>query len=194
MSLVKTELIFPTPVWINELNYDCNDIMSFVEQLTNSSESVVHSNYGGFQSSAFIKDNLPDVFKDIKSKIDDSVKHIYSENSLPKLELDNLWINVNPPGTYNIIHNHPGAIISGVYYIDVPEENMGNIRFYREDEATYYIPDDYVGSSSFTGLSVEYKSQTGMLLLFPAWLKHSVQGNMSTKNRVSMSFNYGVKK
>ena len=61
MSLVKTELIFPTPVWINELDYNCTDIMSFVEELTNSSESVVHSNYGGFQSSGFTNDNLPNM-------------------------------------------------------------------------------------------------------------------------------------
>lgn len=192
MSELTTELVFPTPVWIKELNHDNKDIMALVEDLTDNAESVVHSNYGGFQSSAFSKDNLPKVFDKFKVEVDNLIKTISIGNGLPKLDLNNLWINVNPPGTYNIIHNHPGSVISGVYYIDVPEENMGNIRFYRDDDASYYIPPQSVGSNPFTGLSVEYKAQTGILLLFPSWLKHSVQGNMGNKNRISMSFNYGV--
>ena len=193
MSL-EAEQIFPTPVWIKELNQDSSDIMPFVESLTATAESVTHSNYGGFQSHAFCASELPEVFNNFRLEVDKLVTQIHIETGLPELTLDNLWVNVNPPGTYNMIHNHPGAIISGVYYIDVPEDNMGNIRFYRDDDAGYYIPDESVGNTTFTGLSVEYKAQTGILLLFPSWLKHSVQGNMGTQNRVSMSFNYGVNK
>ena len=35
-------------------------------------------------------------------------------------------------GDYNTVHNHRGSILSGVFYIDVPDENMGNINFFKD--------------------------------------------------------------
>jgi hypothetical protein len=32
------------------------------------------------------------------------------------------------------------------------------------------------------------------MYVFPSWLKHSVQPNKTDKDRISISFNYGVKK
>ena len=40
-----------------------------------------------------------------------------------------------------IIHHHRDSILSGVYYIDVSDENMGDIPFEREDDAEYFHPD-----------------------------------------------------
>lgn len=191
-STLTADTLFPNKVWWKELSYDSSELITYIQQLSTYDQGSVHSNYGGWQSPPIDTSTLPEGFAQLKLDIDSAVKEICNEVSLPELYLDNLWFNVNPPGTYNIIHTHPGSVLSGVYYIDVPAENMGNIRFYREDAAEYYIPSDSVGSSNFTGLSVEYPPRTKMLLLFPGWLKHSVQGNMSNENRISMAFNYGV--
>ena len=192
-SELTADILFPNKVWRAELNYDNSDLISCIQQMSSCSESAIHSNYGGWQSPSIDIDTLPHSFIKLKLEIDDQIKKVCDDTSLPSLSLDNLWFNVNPPGTYNIIHTHPHSVISGVYYIDAPEENMGNIRFYRDDAAEYYMPDNCTANNSFTALSVEYPPKAGILLLFPSWLKHSVQGNMSNKNRVSMSFNYGVK-
>ena len=34
------------------------------------------------------------------------------------------------------------------------------------------------------------KKEAGLLLLFPSWLKHNVVGNLSQKERYSLSFNF----
>ena len=184
-----SDLLFPTVVWRKELNYNNTVLKEYVNDLMKASDGRKISNYGGWQSDPLIG-NFPCKFKDLQLLIDKCITEISNSINFPTMKLDNLWFNVNTPGTYNIIHNHPGAIISGVYYIDVPEDNMGNIEFYRSDDSSYYLngnSETFFGSDRFI-----YKSITGVLLLFPSWLKHSVQGNLSKQNRISMSFNYNL--
>ena len=47
--------------------------------------------------------------------------------------------------------------------------------------------------NNFTSQKATYTPEVGKLLIFPGWLKHSVQGSRSQGERVSMSFNYGVR-
>ncbi len=110
---------------------------------------------------------------------------------IPTPRLGNVWFNINTPGSYNQIHNHNGALFSGVYYIDVPDENSGNIEFHRNDEAEYYLQQILTPGHLFASTKLVYPSKTNTLYIFPAWLKHSVQGNKSNKDRISVSFNYG---
>ena len=71
-------------------------------------------------------------------------------------------------------------------------KNMGNIEFYRDDDSQYYLPplESYNG---FTKQKHVIEPEAGMLLLFPGWVKHAVQGNRTNRDRVSISFNYGVR-
>ena len=103
-----------------------------------------------------------------------------------------MWFNVNGFGAYNTIHNHQDAILSGVFYVDVPVKDMGNIEFYRDDDSQYYLPplESYNG---FTKQKHVVEPESGMLLLFPGWVRHAVQGNRTNRDRVSISFNYGVR-
>jgi uncharacterized protein (TIGR02466 family) len=66
---------------------------------------------------------------------------------------------------------------------------MGSIEFHRSDEAQYYIPDNLDRYTQFTSHKATYHPVTGMLLIFPSWLKHFVHSNQSEQARISMSFN-----
>ena len=48
---------------------------------------------------------------------------------MKNLEIQNLWININVPGSYNELHNHVGSVLSGVYYVDA-SEGQGNIQYH----------------------------------------------------------------
>lgn len=184
---LTSDVLFPTIVWRKELNYDNTDIKDYVNNLMLSDNGAIKSNYGGWQSKQ-ITHSLPKELSGLTGQITNVVNEIcYYANLLP-LNLDNLWFNVNTPGTYNTIHNHPDSVLSGVYYIDVPEASMGDIEFYRADDSEYYLLDQE--NTAFGSQRCIYKATTGVLLIFPSWLKHSVQGNFSKKNRISMSFNY----
>ncbi len=79
--------------------------------------------------------------------------------------------------TYMVRHDESWTMVSylnglsGVYYIDVPDDNMGDIVF-----------DDR-----------RIAPKTNTLLLFSNNVYHTVEPNQSDKNRISIAFNYGDK-
>jgi uncharacterized protein (TIGR02466 family) len=190
-NLVETnsltaDLIFPTIVWRKQLTYDNVELKEYINDLQSSTNGRSLSNVTGWQSESF--STLPDKFNDLQILIDENIRQVCKETDLPPLRFDNVWYNINTPGGYNSIHNHPWSVISGVYYVDVPISNMGDIIFHRADESQYYLNDNV--NTFFGGNRTVYQSTTGVLLLFPSWLKHSVSGNTSNQNRISLSFNY----
>ena len=87
-------------------------------------------------------------------------------------EKNEFWFNAARPGESTGVHNHNGkAIISGVYYLQVPE-NCGNIVFLKGNKE-----------------EMEISAKSGKLLFFPPELDHYVQENMGSETRISLSFN-----
>jgi len=107
-------------------------------------------------------------------------KNIYGKTVIvPRKDLgyhlNEYWFNISKPGESTGWHDHKkGAKLSGVYYIDVPT-NSGNILFRN------------MGFNKICDWEIE--SQTGEMILFPANQKHSVDVNMSTRDRISLGFN-----
>ncbi len=99
------------------------------------------------------------------------------------------WINVLSPGGLNTPHDHPAWIWSGCYYIKVPvgdSDRSGNIEFFdtRTNVRTLTVDGAGCFSSKFA-----IKPQSGMLLLFPSYLRHWVYPNESEEDRVTVAFN-----
>jgi uncharacterized protein (TIGR02466 family) len=187
IDVLVSDLLFPTVVWRKELSYDSSNLKDYVINLKDKDSGRVLSNYGGWQSNA-LKCGSHIELKEIEKILTDTSNQVCIEAKLPSIKLDNLWFNINIPGSYNSIHIHQNSILSGVYYIDVPEENMGDIEFFRSDDSQYFLKNN---EQTFFGTErVVYKAKAGVLLIFPGWLRHSVQSNMSKQNRISMSFNF----
>lgn len=189
---LKSEPWFPSIIWSGMIDgLDHEQIKKYAYDLKSKSPGVKISNYGGWQSdslSGTVDKEIILLINEITRNIDEVCQQV----SLPNLELWNIWINVNNPGSYNQVHHHMNSTISGVYYVKVPE-NSGGIEFFRNDEADYYIPPGVQQYNYFNSTKVTYRAVEGALLLFPGWLRHSVQQNQSQEDRISISFNYGVK-
>ena len=101
----------------------------------------------------------------------------------------NGWVNVNPPGGYNGPHQHTNAVLSGVYYVDVPRgrsEKGGAIEFLSPH------PVRLLGGLLKAEMFAErmrYQPKAGDLLIFPGSLPHWVHPNDSGKSRVTIAFN-----
>ena len=129
----------------------------------------------------------------VQAELDKAVEYACKTLGLPTLEFQHLWINVNGEGVGHSLHNHPGSLISGMYYVDVPEEDMGDVQFIRNDEAKYFLPEANLEKfNNITTLLATYKPITGLMLLFPSWINHTTTSNKSKKQRISISFKYGV--
>lgn len=105
----------------------------------------------------------------------------------------NGWLNVNPPGGYNGPHQHTNAVLSGVYYIDVPRgpsKKGGAIEFLAPHPVRLLA--GLVKAPMFSERSY-VQPKAGDLLIFPGQLPHWVHPNDSGKPRVTMAFNALVK-
>lgn len=189
---MHTELWFPQVVWSAVIHMiDNHEMKNWAYDRKKNDVGQRLSNFGGYQSNDILQGHSPQVDK-LVSHLNTEVNSITRQVSLPKLELKNIWLNINPPGSYNELHNHTDAVLSGVYYIDATE-NQGNIQFERSDNAEYHLPSYIEKITYFNATRATYAAKTGALYIFPGWLKHSVQGNQSNTDRISLSFNYGEK-
>jgi uncharacterized protein (TIGR02466 family) len=189
---MHTELWFPTVIWsaiIHKVNND--EVKNWAYEKQKQDSGRVISNYGGWQSNDVQAGECPAIDKLI-AYLNTEIKECATQVGLPELELYNLWVNINPPGSYNHLHNHVGSVLSGSYYVDAKPE-QGNIQFERNDTAEYHIPKNIFKETYYTSTRATYAAKTGALYIFPGWLKHSVQGNYTEQDRISIAFNYGEK-
>jgi uncharacterized protein (TIGR02466 family) len=105
------------------------------------------------------------------------------------LELATCWIIVNGKFASGAVHCHPNAFLSGVYYIDVAE-NCGDIFFQDPRHAALMGACPVTGHTPWTVRQISYRPAPGGMLIFPSWLYHGVEPNMSDAPRVSLSFNF----
>lgn len=107
-----------------------------------------------------------------------------------KPRVDSLWVNVMAEGGSHTSHIHPNSVISGTYYVAVPE-GAGPIVY--EDPRLGFM---MAAPPRFAKLPQEFKSHvsfrpaTGTLMLWESWLRHEVPLNRAEGNRISVSFNY----
>lgn len=109
---------------------------------------------------------------------------------------DAMWANINPKHASNHQHTHPHALWSGVYYVQTPP-NCGLLYFTDPRPQTQVLTPYYDPKrrSPTTWMEVHYQPMEGRLIVFPAWLPHAVQPNITeaegdAADRISISFNF----
>jgi uncharacterized protein (TIGR02466 family) len=189
---MHTELWFPSVIWSSVIHVvDNAEVKSFAYNLQETNQGRTVSNYNGFQSQDIKSGDCPAIDRLVKL-LNDEMNTCANQVGMTNLEIQNIWININPPSSYNHLHNHVGSVLSGVYYVDATPE-QGNIQFERNDNDEYHIPTKVAKETYYTSTRATYAGKTNALYIFPSWLKHSVQGNKSNNDRISISFNYGEK-
>jgi len=156
-----------------------------------SDDGRIKSNRGGYHSHSLDIEN-----KYLKPLVEEIKK--YSKIMAEQHTLDeecyniDMWCNINGYKDYNISHNHPGCVFSGVYYVKTPPD-CGNIVFdHPAQNVMGYAELDlkFKDYNAYNALTWRLPAQENMMYVFPSWLKHCVDPNLSTENRISISFNY----
>lgn len=104
------------------------------------------------------------------------------------LEITGSWATVLAPGAQHRAHSHPNNFLSAVYYVRV-QEGADCINFHDPRAQSYVIRPPVTALTAENTDQVVVKVENGLLLLFPAYLQHSVDANASAAERVSLSFN-----
>jgi uncharacterized protein (TIGR02466 family) len=163
-------------------------------------QGISRSNYrelGGWHSHNDLhkSPNYADLVGHIKSATDRMSEHLgYAKSHT--IKIGTMWSIINPPGSSNRAHVHPGCLWSGVYYIQAPE-GAGNIEFVEPRTAHLmnqpkYQPNSKRKKECWT--KVRFTPTPGRMLIFPSWLYHAVEPNTSKEagnkgNRIIISFN-----
>ena len=152
--------------------------------------------YGGYTSYASLNDLtrrasvLAELEQDIARHVAAFARDAQFDLGKRKLALDSLWINVMDKGAIHAPHIHPHSVISGAYYVAVPERS-GAIRF--EDPRLpmqMAAPPRKKNARPENRTFVSVAPKPGMLLLWESWLRHGVEPNGAGRPRISISFNY----
>ena len=190
---MNAEPWFPSVIWNADVKgIDNQALKDYAINHAQIDKGRVISNYGGYQSNDIRPGDCSELDKLIEY-LEQELNEIAVSVGLNPITVYNIWININPPGSYNHEHHHMNSILSGVYYIDA-HESQGNINFMRSDGAEYHLQEEIINQvHHFNSSKTTYPAKTGALYVFPGWLKHSVDGNTTDKDRISISFNSGVK-
>jgi uncharacterized protein (TIGR02466 family) len=182
-------------------------IKAFLEELDDTCRAIADEDeagqtwsqqkgYLGYTSYASLND-LParaTIFAELKTLLDAHVmafaEHLEFDLKGRKLKLDSLWINVlEPMGTHSG-HIHPHSVLSGTFYVTVPEGSSA-LKF--EDprlERFMNAPPRKDPARPEHQTFVPVTPQAGTVLLWESWLRHEVPINLSDDVRISISFNY----
>jgi uncharacterized protein (TIGR02466 family) len=98
------------------------------------------------------------------------------------------WANVSAPGAGHRAHSHPNNYLSGVYYLRT-HADANTVNFLDPRQQTAIIRPPVTALTAENTEQVVVQVQDGTLLLFPAWLRHSVDANRSGRLRISLGFN-----
>ena len=78
---------------------------------------------------------------------------------------------------------------SGVYYVEAPYD-CGMLELNHPDKYIDYSWTKYTKDyNNYTGSNWKYEPIQSRLIMFPSWIEHSVETNLSESPRVSFSFN-----
>ncbi|WP_392530623.1 TIGR02466 family protein [Nostoc sp. C117] len=189
---------FPSPIWhfpVDNHEYLNLKLLKLIEdEYAQDPRGIQMSNILGWHS----VDNLNkrDDFQDFMKIIMDNVLEIANflkwDLEQVVLTINNCWAMINRKFSSNSVHDHPNSLLSGVYYIKSPKD-CGGLLFRDPRVAAHRILPPYLELTPWTMPSVTYKPVEGTMIIFPSWLTHGVEPNLSDEERISISFNIGVK-
>ena len=182
---------FPTPVWVHDLKPEEHRPMNAalaakVDALIAPRPSLgpgenwqTHQNLHELPEFA----GLVDIIKTAVDGCLDYLKIHYEGYAIT-----GCWANLSPPGVGHPGHSHPNNYLSGVYYVKVPRGG-DSITFNDPRVQTTIMAPHVKQADRANAVQAALPVREGRLIVFPAWLVHSVEANRSREERLSIAFN-----
>ena len=178
--------LFPTNVMVFASDLDMDKILKASHSIHSSTESVVVSNVGGWQSydNFIMEDPLLEELFTFQEKC---IREYMRDYNSCRYTLSNAWLNINGKGDFNWSHVHPGVQLSCCVYVQNPGSGID-------------LEDPRSAVSMLQGFAlsprnyVEYnlRPEVGDIIVFPYWLCHKVPPNMTEELRITIASNYSV--
>jgi len=183
--------MFPTLVWTISVNAELRKTIdakttATLERLRRDLPPLKPGE--GWQSEQTLHER--EEFQELVSCVNDATKSILRFLRIGRevLEITGCWATVLAKRAIHKAHSHPNNFLSGVYYVRVgPGTNT--INFHDPRSQTRVIRPPVIELTAENTDQVVVSVANGTLLMFPSYLEHSVDANMSEEERISISFN-----
>ena len=191
--------LFPQPIFkyqVDDYKTLNSELIKYIYKLREEdSDGVKKSNINGWHSKSFnlsYVNNIPNKFFSHISKHIQDVFNKYGWNfDPPKIKCTSMWAIINKKGNFNIEHTHSNNYLSAAYYVKAPE-NCGNFKASNPNIISRNVYPKSDKSTELNSNSASINVVEGDLLIFPAYLPHSVEENKSAEDRVIISFNLDI--
>ena len=178
--------IFPTPILTTDLKeqIDLSRLKELVSKINFSEHGLIDNGSSSYTLDNKILDKSE--FLELKQTIISEVRLLQRELSIRQLSITNSWINRMEKNSHVGEHVHGMSVLSGAFYIDA-EQDSGNL-FLKNPNHEFQMLYDKIEDCAYTQEYIEVDVTSGVLVLFPSWLRHHVQNN-NYKDRLVLSFN-----
>jgi uncharacterized protein (TIGR02466 family) len=182
---------FPTPVWVEqlpddeaaEINRQAIDLIeSFRGHLPGVGPEDPWQTPNDLQDRPELAPLMARARQTVSAALDDL--NIVHEGFL----FTGCWASIKPRGTGHGLHMHPNNFFGGVYYVRAAGDG-GEILFHDPRAQTSVTLPRITKENEYNTRTFRLPVREGMMILFPAWLSHSVARNRSEAERISVSFN-----
>ena len=107
------------------------------------------------------------------------------------IKIKSIWAIINAKGASNERHHHGNSELSAAYYVRAPKQ-CGDIVFYDPRPAPVFSHPIAKKPNILNATVNSITPNEGMLVLFPSYLEHSVKPNLSSSQRIVISFNVNL--
>ncbi len=192
-------LFFSTPIWTSKIdNYEIVNLemLKYITDLQkNDPDGIVKSNFKGWHSKNFDMKNeqAKNFIEAIKNNINIALNDMGWDLEKQTVKIKSLWAIINKKDAWNQKHHHSNSDLSAAYYV-AAHDNCGDIVFYDPRPAPVHNHPLSKSPNNLNATVNSIKPEPGMLVLFPSYLEHSVNPNLSDKERIVISFNISLEK
>lgn len=196
--------MFGTPFvsieWPNsdKVNQELTDLI-LAEEKSDDQGRGIRSNAGGWQSRGNLMMRTEPCILELKKWMEQTIFGLLgavirkdgTERTFT-LMFDS-WANVCRNGNYNVVHTHPNAMWSIVYYVaagepdqSIPYSGMLELLDPRESANYIQVPNTVLDARMFI------ENHPGRMVVFPSWVKHMVHPFVGSGVRISIACNVNV--
>ena len=190
-------LFFSTPVWIDQINdFEVinDDLKNYIyQEREKNPDGVKKSNVKGWHSEGFDLKNesLKRFINEISNNIGTAVKDMGWDLETQLVRITNMWAIINKDRAFNERHHHGNSSLSAAYYVKA-EKNSGDIIFFDPRQANVFHHPTSREANSLNCQVQSVSPKAGTLVLFPSYLEHKVDENLSNEERIVVSFNISL--
>ncbi len=190
-ELKSTEMFFPTLLWRFALEPALRDSVNrgIIDFLTRLDPNVTSLTPGTSRQTDANLHMIPEMAP-LTGEIEKAIKLVleFLEVVYERARITGCWANINAMHTSHREHVHPNNFLSGVYYVQA-DAGADNFNIDDPRPQRHMIKPRVIQSTPFNAAHFKLGVKPGDMLVFPAWLPHSVDFNRSQRVRISVSFN-----